>query len=324
MKAYSSERFVLPLPTGHRFPMTKYARLRRRVEAELPEVELLEPLPASEDELALAHDREYIERVVSGNLSPREQREIGFPWSDQMVERSRRSVGATLGACRAALAGGVAVNLAGGTHHAMRDKGQGFCVFNDSAIAARAIQAQYQTEPGRTLPIAIVDLDVHQGNGTASILAGDESVFTLSIHCESNFPFRKSQSCLDVGLPEGTGDQEYLEALEHAIAGMLAAFTPELILYLAGADPHVGDRLGRLCLSTEALLCRDRRVFHLAQSLQVPLAVAMAGGYGVDIDETVAVHFNTVSAACDHWRHCRASRISPGLPTEGGRWEAIA
>lgn len=298
MKVFSSARFVLPLPPGHRFPMSKYARLRERVLSEFDDIDVLEPLPAADAELTLAHDLDYVERVASGGLSAIEQRTIGFPWSPQMVERSRRSVGATIGACRAALSEGVAVNLAGGTHHAMRDHGQGYCVFNDAAIATRLLHA----EGSRRMRIAIVDLDVHQGNGTASILAGDDLTFTLSIHCESNFPFRKARSDLDVGLADGVGDSEYLEALDRALGSMLSRFVPDFVIYLAGADPHEGDRLGRLKLSTEGLARRDARVFRLARDLGVPVAVAMAGGYGNDIEQTVTVHFNTIRAARANWR----------------------
>jgi len=280
--------------------MSKYSRLRDRVERELVDVDLLEPEPANDATLALAHDRAYVERVVGGHLSAREQRTIGFPWSECMVERSRRSVGATIGACRVALAEGVAVNLAGGTHHAMRDGGQGYCVFNDAAIATLAVQQELASE--RRSRVAIIDLDVHQGNGTASILAGNDASFTLSIHCEANFPFRKERSDLDVGLQDGAGDDEYLAALDGALETMRGRFAPDLLIYLAGADPHEGDRLGRLKLSFDGLERRDRRVFDLARDLDVPIAVTMAGGYGRDIEQSVTVHMNTVRAACDLWR----------------------
>lgn len=298
MKVFSSARFVLPLPPGHRFPMSKYARLRERVLGELDGIDVLEPQPADNGVLALAHDVDYVERVAQGGLSAAEQRTIGFPWSPEMVERARRSVGATIGACRAALSEGVAVNLAGGTHHAMRDHGQGYCVFNDAAVVTRLLHA----EGGRRMRIAIVDLDVHQGNGTASILAGDELTFTLSIHCESNFPFRKARSDLDVGLADGAGDSEYLGALDRALGEMLSRFVPDFIIYLAGADPHEGDRLGRLKLTMDGLARRDARVFRLARDLDIAVAVAMAGGYGRDIEQTVAVHFNTIRAARENWR----------------------
>jgi acetoin utilization deacetylase AcuC-like enzyme len=300
LKAFYTDRYVLPLPAGHRFPMDKYARLRARVEAGLPGVRLSEPPPATDDELARAHDREYVRRVASGALSAAEQRAIGFPWSEAMVERSRRSAGATIAAARAALADGVAVNLAGGTHHAHRDRGEGYCVFNDAAVATKAIQA----EAGRPLRVAIVDLDVHQGNGTAAILRGDPTTFTLSLHGENNFPFRKAQGDLDYGLPDGTGDAEYLRALDDALERMVARFEPQLLVYLAGADAHEGDRLGRLALTTAGLAARDARVFDLAFALGVPIVVAMAGGYGRDIDVTVDVHFNTVREAFQHWARC--------------------
>jgi acetoin utilization deacetylase AcuC-like enzyme len=276
--------------------MAKYARLRERVAAELPAVRLTEPAAADTDVLALAHEASYIERVLRGALTAAESRAIGFPWSEAMVERSRRSVGATLAASSAAQRDGVAVNLAGGTHHAYRDRGQGYCVFNDVAVAVR----QLQTAAGRRLRVAIVDLDVHQGNGTASIFAGDESVFTLSLHGAGNFPFRKEVSDLDVALPDGTGDAAYLAALEQALQQMVDRFAPEFLFYVAGADAHEGDRLGRLRLSTAGMQWRDERVFALAQALQVPIVVTMAGGYGHDLETMVAVHLNTVRAALAH------------------------
>lgn len=310
MKAFYSDRYVLPLPAGHRFPMAKYERLRARVGAELPSVRLIEPAAATDDQLARAHDREYVRRVACGELSAAEQRAIGFPWSAPMVERSRRSAGATIAAARTALAEGVAVNLAGGTHHAQCERGQGYCVFNDAAVAARTMQA----EAGRALHVAIVDLDVHQGNGTAAILAGDPTTFTLSLHGEKNFPFRKARSDLDRDLPDGTGDAEYLRILDEALDEMLAHFHPALIVYLAGADAHENDRLGRLALTTAGMAARDARVFDLAFRLGVPIVVAMAGGYGRDIDVTVDVHFNTVRAAYRHWeRRSARATTEPAL-----------
>lgn len=304
MKAFYSDRFVLPLPDGHRFPMSKYAALRARVAADLPAVELLEPDAASDGVLALAHDPGYIARVAAGHLMDAELRAIGFPWSPQMVERSRRSAGATIAACRSALADGVAVNLAGGTHHAQRDRGQGYCVFNDAAVAARLMQAE-ASRAGRLLRVAIVDLDVHQGNGTASILRGDAGVFTLSLHGASNFPFRKEDSDLDVALPDRTGDAAYLAALDSALAELHRRFAPQMLIYLAGADAHENDRLGRLALTTAGMQARDQRVFDFAAAHRLPVAVAMAGGYGRDLAITVQVHFNTVAAAAAHWQRVR-------------------
>ncbi len=299
MKAFYSDRFVLPLPEGHRFPMRKYRMLRDAVQATLPDVQLEEAPRASDGVLALAHHPQYIRRVDEGALTPQEQRAIGFPWSQEMVERSRRSAGATIAACRAAFDDGVGINLAGGTHHAHADRGEGFCVFNDAAIAARLMQAER-----RAARVAIVDLDVHQGNGTASILANDDSVFTLSLHGEHNYPFAKATSDLDVALPDGTGDADYLEALDAALAQLFERFTPQLIIYLAGADPHEGDRLGRLKLSSDGMAERDRRVLSQAQQRGLPVAIAMAGGYGRDIEQTVAIHLQTVTLAAAY-RHRR-------------------
>jgi acetoin utilization deacetylase AcuC-like enzyme len=300
LKAFTSDRFVLPLPSGHRFPMAKYALLRERVGQALPQVRLFEPPAAAESELLLAHDAGYVRRVFAGALSASEQRAIGFPWSAEMVERSRRSVGATLAACTAAAADGVAVNLAGGTHHALRDRGQGYCVFNDVAIAALA-----RCRGDGDARVAIIDLDVHQGDGTAAIVGASSRVFALSLHGSRNYPARKIDGHIDVGLDDGTGDAEYLAALDDALASMLERFVPTFIVYLAGADPHEGDRLGRLRLTFDGLVARDTRVFDLAARLGAPVAVTMGGGYGHDVGTTVQVHLNTVTAAFDHWRRCR-------------------
>jgi acetoin utilization deacetylase AcuC-like enzyme len=300
LNAYASDHYVLPLPPGHRFPMSKYGRLRERVAAELPGVRLCEPPSATVAELGAAHAPDYVARVLAGELAPAEVRAIGFPWSERMVERSRRSAGATLAAARDALVQGVAVNLAGGTHHAAHDRGAGYCVFNDAAVTARTLQGEAD-RAGQRLAVAVIDLDVHQGDGTAQILGGERDVFTLSLHGERNFPFRKQRSHLDVGLPDDCGDTHYLAALDDALARMTEHFAPGLIVYLAGADPHEDDRLGRLALSTEGLAARDERVFALARALEVPIVVCMAGGYGHDIETTVAVHLQTVRIAWMHW-----------------------
>lgn len=284
--------------------MAKYAQLRERVERELHGVRLQEPPAAADEELLLAHDADYVRRVLAGELTPGEQRAIGFPWSQQMVERSRRSVGATLAACAAAKSDAVAVNLAGGTHHAHRDRGQGYCVFNDAAIAALKLCSATDER------VTIIDLDVHQGDGTAAILGGHERIFTLSLHGAQNYPSRKFDGHIDVGLPDGTRDEAYLGALGEALARMQARFAPTFIIYLAGADPHEGDRLGRLRLSFDGLRARDETVFALARRLQVPVAVTMAGGYGHDLANTVQVHLQTVRAAFAHWQRCRASRCA--------------
>lgn len=255
-------------------------------------IAFMEAPAATNGVLALAHHPSYISAVESGQLTPQQQRQIGFPWSEQMVERSRRSAGATIAACRAALEERVAVNLAGGTHHAHADRGEGFCIFNDAAIAARLMQAERRVQR-----VALVDLDVHQGNGTASILARDDSIFTLSLHGAQNYPFEKEVSDLDVALPDGAGDDAYLAALEQALGQMLSRFAPQLVIYLAGADPHEGDRLGRLKLSMAGLAARDRMVLDTAAARGLPVAIAMAGGYGRNIEDTVAVHLQTVSIA---------------------------
>jgi acetoin utilization deacetylase AcuC-like enzyme len=302
MKAFYADHFVLPLPPGHRFPMAKYQMLRDRLRAEFPEVQLEQALRATDDALALAHTPAYIQAITTGSVSPQAMREIGFPWSEAMGERSRRSVGATVAACRSALRDGIAANLAGGTHHAFADKGSGFCVFNDTAVATRLMQAEHDGGDTHPMQVAIIDLDVHQGNGTASIFRQDAGVFTLSLHGQKNFPFRKEVSDLDVDLPDGCGDADYLDALEHALDELDRNFKPALVIYLAGADPFEGDRLGRLKLSYEGLEARDRQVFEWAWQRRVPLAMTMAGGYGLRIEDTVQVQINTWRVALEYWR----------------------
>jgi acetoin utilization deacetylase AcuC-like enzyme len=298
MQAFYATQFVLPLPPGHRFPMAKYQLLRDRLAAELPEIRLAQADPATDGQLALVHTPAYIQAISDGSVDPRILREIGFPWSPAMAERARRSVGATIAACRTALRTGIAANVAGGTHHAYPDRGAGFCVFNDAAVAARLLQA----ETRRALRVAIVDLDVHQGNGTAHIFRDDPTVFTLSLHGQKNFPFRKEAGDLDVDLPDGTGDDAYLQALERALEELGHRFDPGLVIYLAGADPHEGDRLGRLKLTWDGLEARDRRVFDWAWQRGVPLAFAMAGGYGHRVEDTVQVQVNTFAAAVGYAR----------------------
>ena len=298
MKLYYADHFVLPLPEGHRFPMEKYARLRSRLLAcgAFDTADFCVPAAATDEEILRAHDAGYLQRVATGTLDAAEIRRIGFPWTPAMVERSRRSSGATLAACRSALEreGGTAcaVNLAGGTHHAYRDFGSGFCVFNDAAIAAMAMRAE-----GRVQRVAIVDCDVHQGDGTAAILADEPDVFTCSLHGAKNFPFRKQVSDLDVDLPDDTDDDAYLAALDQALNTVFERARPELVIYLAGADPYAGDRLGRLGLSIAGLQARDARVLSRFRDADIPVAIAMAGGYAEPIDDTVNIHFNTVSTA---------------------------
>lgn len=275
--------------------MEKYARLRDQV-SKLTGAELVEAPPASDTQILYAHDAHYLIRVLEGNLNPEEQKDIGFPWSEKMVERSRRSAGATVAAAKAAFDDGIACNLAGGTHHAYRNRGSGFCVFNDSVIAARTLQKEINSK----LQIAVIDLDVHQGNGTASILEHDASIFTLSLHGENNFPFQKESSDLDIGLPDRCNDEMYLEALQNALDQLDDRFKADCVIYLAGADPHENDRLGRLDLSKQGMLKRDQAVFQYALDRKLPLAFSMAGGYGKDLESTVDIHFQTIQTALQY------------------------
>ena len=307
MQAFHADQFVLPLPPGHTFPMSKYRLLRDAVERDMPGVRVMPAQPATDGELALAHEPGWITAVAEGTTSAAQQREIGFPWSQAMVERARRSVGATIGAARAALFGGegVAANLAGGTHHAYAHKGSGYCVFNDVAVAARLMQAEMHRHHRRLLRVWVIDLDVHQGNGTASIFQDDPTVFTLSLHGQKNFPFRKEASDLDVELPDGCDDAAYLQALDQALAEAWqrqAEHPPELAFFVAGADPHENDRLGRLKLTLDGLAERDRRVFDLLSRLRIPVAVSMAGGYNRDVATTVRIHQGTLQRALETWQ----------------------
>ena len=329
MRAFHSDQFVLPLPPGHTFPMPKYRLLREAVESGLPGIRLEEAPPATDGELALAHEPAWITAVAEGTTSAAQQREIGFPWSERMVQRSRRSVGATICAARTALFGGpgggdasagrgegVAANLAGGTHHAYAHKGSGYCVFNDVAVAARLMQAEWHRRHRALLRVMVIDLDVHQGNGTASIFRDDPTVFTLSLHGQKNFPFRKEASDLDVELPDGCTDDTYLDALARALAEAQArqqAAPPGLVFYLAGADPHENDRLGRLKLTADGLAQRDRAVLQWAEDRALPLALSMAGGYGRDIAVTVALQARTLALAWESWQR-RAQAAARALP----------
>lgn len=296
MKVFYSDHFVLPLPEGHRFPMVKYSMLRERVAESgvcgAGELRVAEPV--SDREILRAHHPDYLERVVSGTLTEKEIRRIGFPWSPRMVERSRRASGGTLGACLAALEDGLAANLAGGTHHAFADRGEGYCVLNDSAIAARAVQ-----DAGLVERVLVVDTDVHQGNGTAAILREDPSVFTFSIHGAKNFPFHKEESDLDAALPDGADDTEFLTALEAGLEAALDAAEAQLAIYLAGADPFVDDRLGRLAVTKRGLAERDRLVLEACRDRGIPVALTMAGGYARNVEDTVDVHFQSVRRAAD-------------------------
>lgn len=274
--------------------MVKYAMLRERMAASglvRPE-DFLVPHAATDAELGRVHDVTYVSRVTNGTLSREEIRRTGFPWSPQLVERSRRSVGATIEACRSALDDGVAVNLAGGTHHAFPDRGEGFCVFNDAAVAARAMQAMALARR-----VLIIDCDVHQGNGTAAIFRHDPSVRTLDVYGSGNFPFEKELSDVDIPVPDGTGDDAYLDLLRSGLARALDDWQPDVAIYVSGADAFAGDRLGRLALSKAGLAARDRLVFEACRRVGLPVAVTMGGGYAGAVADTVDIHFATVCAA---------------------------
>jgi acetoin utilization deacetylase AcuC-like enzyme len=289
--------------------MAKYGLLKSAVAERLPLVRLCDAPPASEGELALAHEPVYISAVMEGHLSAEQQREIGFPWSPRMAERAVRSVGASIAAARAALAEGVAANLAGGTHHASAAKGSGYCVFNDVAVAARLMQAEWHRRHRSLLRVLVIDLDVHQGNGTAEIFADDPTVFTFSMHGARNFPFRKVASDLDVELPDGCADADYLSALETALQAVWrhhGEHAPGLAFYLAGADPHENDRLGRLKLTAEGLAERDRLVLEALRLRKIPVALSMAGGYGHDMALTVDLQLRTLALAAASWGEWRS------------------
>ena len=292
LHAWSSAAYTFPLPPGHRFPIEKYALLRDAVIAEGLVAEVHEPARATVEELERVHTPEYVARLTTGTLSDAELRLLGFPWSPALVERSYRAVGGTLGAARRALEDGVAMNLAGGTHHAFPDRGEGFCVFNDVAIAVRTLRAE-----GRIRRAAIVDLDVHQGNGTHAIFADDAETYTFSMHGGRNYPFHKVPGTLDIELSDGIGDDDYLALLAESLPRVLREGRPDLVVYLAGADPHERDRLGRLKLTFQGLERRDAMVLEACREVGIPVAITIAGGYGFDVRETVQIHLSTVRVA---------------------------
>lgn len=294
LHAWTSAHYEIPLPDGHRFPIAKYALLRDSLLAEgiVASGRMHDPERTPIDDVRRAHDAAYVDRLLRGTMPAAEQRALGFPWSEALVERSLRASGGTLAAAAHALDAGVAMNLAGGTHHAFATHGEGFCVLNDVVIAIRTLRAR-----GRLRRAAVVDLDVHQGNGTHALLAGDDDAFTFSMHGRRNYPFRKVPGRLDVELEDGTRDDEYLTRLAEALPGVLAEARADLVFYLAGADPHEGDTLGRLGLTFEGLMRRDALVLEAARAVGVPVAIVIAGGYGRSIGDTVRVHANTARVA---------------------------
>jgi acetoin utilization deacetylase AcuC-like enzyme len=296
LKIFYTDSFAIALPKDHRFPISKYALLRKRlIDSSLVKPQdLYIPRAATAAEITRVHDPDYLRRVQNGELTAREVRRIGLPWSPGLVERARRSAGATVETCFAALEDRVAVHLGGGTHHAFSEQGQGYCIFNDGAIAARALQAETHIQR-----VLILDCDVHQGNGTAAILRNDPSVFTFSIHGKNNFPYHKEKSDLDIALDDGAGDPIYLDALQKGLTESLRRAKAELVIYLAGADPYADDRFGRLALSKEGLAERDSMVFQYCHEAGLQVAVTMAGGYAPNIEDTVDIHFKTVRIAAD-------------------------
>lgn len=296
MNLFYTDIFELPLPGSHQFPMAKYRLLRERVLGSglIGFCQLVIPEAADDSQLMRVHDAEYVARVVSGNLTDHEIRRIGFPWSPDMVERSRRSVGATISAATSALTdpARVAVNLAGGTHHSFRDHGQGYCVFNDVAVAVRSVQAGSLAKR-----VLVIDADVHQGNGTAEIFQSDDDVFTFSIHSAKSFPARKTVGDIEIALASGTGDADYLASLQSGLDGCPPDF--DLAIYLAGADPYECDRLGRLSVTKDGLRERDRLVLNHCQQSGLPVAITMAGGYAPNISDIVDIQFSTIQTAAD-------------------------
>ncbi|NPV86261.1 MAG: histone deacetylase [Anaerolineae bacterium] len=293
MKVFYADHIRFPLPAGHRFPAQKYALLRGELlrQGILQPNELYAAEPVAEENLLLAHTPEYVQAVRTGSLDARVQRQIGLPWSAELAQRSRASVGGSLQAARAALQEGIAGNLGGGTHHAMAHEGMGFCVFNDLAVVSLVLLQQHEAER-----VAVVDLDVHQGNGTAAILGSRQDVFLFSMHGANNYPLHKVPSTLDVDLLDDTGDEAYLEALDGGLAAVFA-FQPQIVLYQAGVDALEQDRLGRLSLSMEGLARRDRLVIQGCRQRGIPIVLLMGGGYAEPIQLTVQAHVQTYRVA---------------------------
>ncbi|HEY7543434.1 MAG TPA: histone deacetylase [Blastocatellia bacterium] len=294
MRAFYSDRYVIELPAGHTFPIIKYEMVRNRLlsEGTLVEEMISEPQPAARDEILLAHTADYYDRFVAGQLTPREIRRLGLPWSEKLVGRSCLSVAGTMAAARAALADSAGANLGGGTHHAFADHGEGFCVLNDIAVAIKTLR-----ESGAIGRAAIIDCDVHQGNGTAAIFSDDPETFTLSLHGAKNYPLLKQPGTIDVALADDAGDEEYLAALAANLFAALDLFRPDIVFYQAGVDPYRDDRLGRLALTMEGLGERDHFVFQSCRERSLPCVITLGGGYARDVSDTVEAHCNTLREA---------------------------
>lgn len=290
MHVFYTPRYYAEIGAGHVFPIRKFELVRDKLLAEgtLRTNEIFEPEPASVEDIRLVHTEDYVTRLCNGSLTSKEIRRLGLPWSESLVRRSFYAVGGTLAAAQVALAEGYSSNLAGGTHHSFPDRGEGFCVLNDVAIAIRAMQARKLIRRA-----AIVDCDVHQGNGTATIFSADADTFTFSMHGANNYPLFKAHSSLDVELPDGTSDDEYLRSLAHRLPGVFA-HDADIVFYLAGADPYAKDKLGRLALSIEGLRARDEFVLRECYEREVPVVTVMSGGYGKDINDTIEIHCNTI------------------------------
>lgn len=303
-RLYYCDQYVIPLPPGHKFPVQKYRLLRDLLSASGAYCLEAAPLAAPET-IELAHDPAYVRAVLDGTLDARAMRRIGFPWSPELVRRTLASAGGTLRATRDALESGFGGNLAGGTHHAFRGEGSGFCVFNDIAVAIAWLRAD-----GRVRRAAVVDLDVHQGDGTARMFRDDPEVLTVSLHGRNNFPFRKQQSGIDVDLPDGTDDEAYLAALD-GVLPRVAAFAPGILFYQSGVDPLAGDKLGRMALTHAGLAARDRGVMELARTRGIPLVVTLGGGYADPISRTAEAHANTFGVAAGVFGFRSGSRCLP-------------
>ena len=290
MQAFYTPRYYADIGQSHIFPIRKFELVRDKLlsEGTLQPAELIEPAPAAVADVLLVHTDDYISRLCNGSLTTKEIRRLGLPWSESLVQRSFYAVGGTIAAAEAALVDGYSSNLAGGTHHSFSDRGEGFCVLNDVAIAIHALRARDLIRRA-----AIIDCDVHQGNGTATIFAGVDDVFTFSMHGANNYPLFKAHSTLDVELPDGTSDRVYLETLAELLPAVLRS-KPEIVFYLAGADPYLNDKLGRLALTIEGLRERDQFVLRECYQREVPIVTVMSGGYGKDINDTIEIHCNTI------------------------------
>jgi acetoin utilization deacetylase AcuC-like enzyme len=291
-RLYYSPYYYAEIGEGHVFPIRKFELVRDVLvkEGALREDEIVEPEPAKVEDLLLVHTKDYITRLVDGTLTAKEVRKLGLPWSESLVRRSFHAISGTINAARDALESGIASNLAGGTHHAFPDRGEGFCVLNDVAVAIRVLQREKLAER-----FLIVDCDVHQGNGTAFIFKDSPEVFTFSMHGAKNYPLFKENSTLDIELADGTGDAEYLETLNEALP-RIALHNPDIIFYLGGADPYEKDKLGRLKLTQQGLMKRDETVLQFAKDRHTPIVTTMSGGYALDINDTVEIHANTIRA----------------------------